>query len=588
MKTSASQLELINQCARKWWFRYRARLPEIKTEKSQASLSFGTVLHGCCERYLQDLDVFPEGWDVDKDTKKRIPPRDASLIRVLINKAIETGYLEKRPGQTVEKETLLDSSVGGVKIIVKKDFFTKERVEDHKTSSNPKYFLGPKKLANSIQMMIYAMDLIRKADERGELLSVVTLCHNQYLKDYEFPEVRRREVDVTREQIQKYWEETITPLVRLQVDLHKVDNPFDIPDPPPSRCQDYGGCSRLSICTGQETMEEYTRRVQTIAKNKENPMSDSEVKPVKPGDWLAKRASLSATASVNPPKPEPAAAPPPVTAAAETPPTRPPWAHPNCALCGTSKNPGFTSKGVVCRICVGMTGKSADGYRYETRPDGTIVWSRLDQPVATMAPPQVADAGTKKSYGLKDLMDVLNSVSSLEDITKTLEEAKALLGEGADLETLRSMAEKKMAAPPEEKVAATEEKPVAFEPPKEEPKRPPGRPRKNPPPAPAQVAQDTEAKPTPKKGFTLVIGAVVLRGGTMCFAEDFLLKLEGYYETSDVWHRRGVIREKAGTPEFREQLEGVILVQRGNDPDVENLITSLLPFASSVIQAVVR
>lgn len=591
MKTSASQLELLDGCGRKWWFRYIAKLPERRTPKADASVLFGSVLHGCCERFLDGEEVFPDGWETLKG--QRITPKDAQLIRVLISKAIEAGYLEQRPGQEVEKETLLNA-IPGVQVIVKKDFCTKDRVEDHKTGTNPKYFLGPQRLRKSIQMMIYAKDLIEEANKRGELLDVITLCHNQYLRDYEFPEVRRKEVDVHRSQVEAFWNETILPLIKKQVEYEKVTNPFDIPDPPSSACQDYGGCSRLPLCTGQETMEQYRRRMQLLSTK---PMSDSTPPPTKAKDWLEQRARMgpaaSATPAINPPPPAVAAAPAPVPQASNAPRVRPPWSHPECGLCRDSKNPGFTSKGIVCRICMGMSGKTAEGYQWATQEDGTIVWSSVGSPlpVATVAPPQVADGGSKKVYGINDITPQLKQCKTLAEVGGVISEARKVLV-GNDLDLFLAAAEQfasELTEPvPTPEPAAAPEPEAPFTPPPEPPKRKPGRPRKS----EAQAAADKEAKPkTSSGGFTLLIGAVIVKTDLVVdviYAEDFLRNLDGYYDNDNVFQRRDAIRKHAADPEFLAELDGKTIVQRGHDADVENLISSLFPFATHIVQAVSR
>ena len=87
--TSASQLETTQLCARKWWLNNVAKLPKIERADS---LVFGEALHGCAERYLLGEEPFNDGWS------DGLTPQDAVLIRLLISKAIEAGYLERRPG----------------------------------------------------------------------------------------------------------------------------------------------------------------------------------------------------------------------------------------------------------------------------------------------------------------------------------------------------------------------------------------------------------------------------------------------------------------------------------------------------------
>ena len=623
MRTSASQLQLLKECERKWWFRYKAKLPELKSEKSESSMGFGRVLHACCERYLRGAEgekIFPEGWDFDKELGRRITPVDASLIRKLIPMAIEKGYLERRPGQSVEEETLLPTGDPTVThIIVKKDFATKDRVEDHKNAGDPKWLLGPKKLAESIQMNIYAKDLIHQADQRGELLKVVSLCHNQYIRDPEFPEVRRREVDRTRQQIEDFWNTEILPLVKKQGEISKIENPFEIPDPPVTACNKYGPCPRMSICSGQETVDVYRRRMQLIADHKSTtPMSTNNPPPIKPRDLLATlrergAAAPPAPAAVNPPPPAatpaPAAAAAPAVPAAKRP--SPPWANPNCPLCGHTKNNGFMSSGKVCRICEGQTQKSSAGYTFHTEADGTIVWQAPGAaPVTIEQPATVADGGAKKVYGEKDLIDLLKQAKTVEEISPVIEEGRKVLS-GASLDLFFKTVEARMeqlaqppALPPvelppvEPPPAPTKEEPaVPFEPPKEPPKRPVGRPRKNPAPTPSQAVADAEAKattavPITTKGFVLLLGCTYIRqpdaGMKVVTAEDIIeASFPGYWDEENVFQRRDKLRVAVRQPEFLAQLEGTTIIQRSKDDDVRVLMDSLFPFAAIVVQGLI-
>lgn len=573
---SASQLETVELCPRKSFLKSVAKLPD---QPAGDSTLFGTVLHAVAERYLLGSeDLYPDGWDSSEG--QRLDPRDAVLIRLLIDKAIEAGYLERRKGGQVEQEFRLQFDAETI-IIGYIDYETEDRVEDHKTSKSDRYLKSADGLRKSIQMMIYAYKKLEDAKLKGVVLESVMLCHNQYLRDYDDPRVRRREAEVTRQEILNFWESTIVPLAIRAKNLRTLQSPFDIPDPPKNACRAFGGCAFISICGGQETPEQFKKRLAP----KPQTMT---IQPRDPKQYLAERAAARGAPSVNPPAaPAPTQAPAPAVAAT-TQATNPPWwkSDPPCPVC--KANPGFSSKGNPCRICIGQTKVSTEGYEWKTEPDGKVTWWKQGQQVAVSQPavsPTVADTGSKRTYGIDDLYALLAKTAP-EDLPALAEKAVALLGEGTEeLKTfLASIEAKAGEETPKEPAPA----PVT-EPPKEE--------RKvfvdpNPTviePLPPKT-EEPAFEPAPKKGkklegFTILIGALPLKGvDKVVFCEEFLNGLGGYWQDPDVWGRRGKVSNTA--EKLADKLRGMTLVQRSNDPDCTNLVTALVPHAKVVLQAI--
>lgn len=95
--------------------------------------------------------------------------------------------------------------------------------------------------------------------------------------------------------------------------------------------------------------------------------------------------------------------------------------------------------------------------------------------------------------------------------------------------------------------------------------------------------------PPSAAGIGLLIGACVLRcdDREVVMAEDILHGLPGYWQQDDVWKRRGDLRRtiEAGG-EILKGLEGLLIVQSVREPDVDNLMSALLPVASFAIRGI--
>jgi hypothetical protein len=611
MKVSISELEHIidedTKCYRRWYFLKKLKLPVFK----KAYFGIGSVLHGCCERYLLGADdPFAVGWDIDPDSKKRIAPGDASLVRLLVEKGIEAGYLERRPGQRVEQWFTIE--VDGHQFVGKKDVESPARIEDHKTSKNTRYLKSKEKLKKNAQLLSYAYEQLVQTRKRGEMdPRIFTLVHNQFVTDREAPEVRRREVEVTPEEIDHFWNTVIRPGIKKIEELSQVEDPWTIPDPDKKACESYGGCPFLTLCSGSEEILTYSARITNMLK--QQPMANVQ-------DFLKARAGgvppASAAPAVNPPSngtPAPAAAPAPNKPAA------PPWAVSNCGLCSTTATPGFKpGKGTPCRICVSISKVSLLDYEWKIEADGKVTWWKKGEQVAeTPPPPPVEDKGSKAAYTVDALYAKLKEAKTIERVVEIIKEAEGVLGVGStDFATFSATADARMetievepepspkpttAAEVTQMIDAQMPKILANQPPltaastvapvapvapapEVPPKRKRGRPRAAALPVAARDGQQDENGDDVLSvvGFVLLLGCQPI-GGTsfpemkVLFAEALLTNIPGYWANDNVFERRQQLR-KAFTEDSKmvEGLDGHVIVQQGRDPDVDNLMSTLL------------
>lgn len=470
---SASQHETFNRCERAWWLSKVRKLTDATT-KSQV---FGTVVHAVIERYLKaddlgrgadglPVDLYPPGWQVaqgrfGEPSEGKIEPAQEADVRRLITTAIESGVLERLPGRRVEENfnrTVIKmpclrcnglGKIGGevigetdVVLVEEKcpdcggdghgctvqmtgfiDVAFRDAVWDHKTTKSMRYAKSPAKLATNTQMMIYAYELLKQAEDRGEPLpQTITLRHNVYCAQEN--KVRKVEAVVTREQIEQAWQGIIRNSQKMTEFRSIVNQWHEIHDPvnPSEACNAYGGCAFRSICSGQETEESYEKRVarqkdvgySTPAQYQPPPQIKGTTTVGNFDERLKAMAARNKAADVGAPPPTTIPAipvatnleatkpvPPPVTIPATTPmpapvtmtpagmiapaaPTEvegvglvqpPPWAVAGCAGCGGK---GFNEKGHPCRIC-DMKSKMANkpvsaNYFIENLPDGIAMW----------------------------------------------------------------------------------------------------------------------------------------------------------------------------------------------------------------------
>lgn len=283
-------------CFRRWWLDKCMKLP---TPKKKATI-FGDVHHAVGARFFladdrglvdgKPVNLYPEGWmshaekfGTNKNQIFTVSDAEASLIQILVDKAITEGIWVREPGRRVEQPVgdymykdkttgekqygrvlCTEGNVKKVKAILKGfiDLETPTRIEDHKTAKDTKYCLSKKDLHKSIQMMTYALDKYERG-HKGNLW----LAHNNFIKDFDRPQVIKREIEVTEAEVYQFYNDITLPLVKKMFQLYlyytkdKINMWRDVPPPnnPNQECNYYYGkpCPFITICSGNCSIETY-------------------------------------------------------------------------------------------------------------------------------------------------------------------------------------------------------------------------------------------------------------------------------------------------------------------------------------------
>jgi len=277
MYASASQIDTADPvesgCMRKWYFMKVAKLPELP----RGSSTFGDVLHATCERYLeadrQGLDasgnpvnLYPDNWEhpfdryTGKPSKEAVSPEEQAVIKLLISKAISEGILMRVEGREIEKK-LEFSPLEGVKIVGYIDLLEPGAIRDHKSTKSMKWAKSLKKLKKNTQLNLYGYWYYTEGG--WDKSKPLTLSHQYYCKDPNKPHVEKREVTVTWEEVEEFWNERIVPVLREMLKYRHVDSFKGIPLPcnVAGACRRFGGCPFTKICTDVETPGDYAKRI---------------------------------------------------------------------------------------------------------------------------------------------------------------------------------------------------------------------------------------------------------------------------------------------------------------------------------------
>lgn len=440
-------------------------------------------------------------------------------------------------------------------------------VTDHKSTKSMKWAKSPAKLRNDIQMRVYAWYLLVKLYRANNLLppEKIILRHNQFCKDENDLRVRKTEAFITPEEIDAFWGDMERRAVEMDTLRRRADQWSDCPDPPEyaDACNAYGGCNFRSICGGRETEEMYENRLarweemqyihQGDTGNLAAAMSatantlDTKGNAMSLADKLNGRNAINAAVqgavppiSVNPQQPQQVAAVPvqqaaPVAAVAQpvqqapvaqvaapvaqapvaqvaapvqqaTPQNgaaqfRPstlanavPWAVDGCGAC---KGLGFNTRGNDCRICQVNGAKCnpplppASAFDLQDMKDGTIYWQSKTDPNFNGVSPFVTNAGQTVAAEVKVQPAAAAPVQQAPVAVQQAPVAQAPVAQVAQ--------PVQQAAP----VAAVQQAPVA-------------QPLPTAPLAQVEVPTgDVKSQGRagrPKKGFILVINAVVAKG----------------------------------------------------------------------------
>jgi hypothetical protein len=424
LRTSASDLETCDPkasgCYRKWWFKKIAKLKEPSTK----STVFGDVLHAVCERFLladengnrngKPLELYPEGWErpinryTGKPTEEIVTLEEQAIIKALISKAITEGVLMRVEGRQIERKIDRFEIYPGVVLNGFIDLLEPDAIRDHKTTKSMEWAKSTKRdakesLYKNVQLMTYAYWYYMEGGHSKEL--PLKLSHQYFATNPDKTHVEKREISVTWAEVEEFFSNRTVPTLEEMLKYREVKDFSEIPLPidVASACRKYGGCPFTRICTEQETVNEYKKRLEAQAvgvtetnytevvkdlqqgeKKMSNPMMD-KIKAMQ----AAKRGE--APAAVPAPAPAPAVPPPPptpepvVVGKAEKP--KAPWYFGGCKSCADNNILGLNSKGTTaCRICDMMTkklgGKDSSQYKW-TVADGKIVVSEAGQEVMT-------------------------------------------------------------------------------------------------------------------------------------------------------------------------------------------------------------
>lgn len=673
IRTSASQFETWNLCHRKWWLD-KVRKLFIPTSTSQG---FGTVLHAVVERWMmandlgrdadgKPVEMYPQGWHnafnkFTGDLDYACTAAEQDIIKKLVTVAIEEGVMERRPGRLIERQfnhsilKIKCPTCGGkgIKMIHRPDIGEKtyvsdgkcktcngdgngtnitimgfidlelsDQIEDHKTTKNMKYAKSAAKLRENTQMLIYAKMHLLHLEERGEPLPPkITIRHNVFCKDPKKLKVRKTHIDVTLDEINKHWETIVQTALSMDAMRRTADDWRDIPDPPnlSTACNAYGGCPFLSICSGQESMNIYEKRLASKynsgnnGKDKTRGLTKafgSQTKTEERGSTMptsfasklaAKQAQKAASAgeapAINPTAPAattpvtvqgtlvaPVTASVPATvtapaAAAQVPPmaaalaaaspatapatNAPPWADPACTAC---IGIGFNTKGVPCRICdlKAPTAGRLQSTAFLLTPDGkgNIYWQ---------------NQSNDQQAGLSPLPVQTEAVQ-------------------AEVRTDPVTAETPAASPPTETPAVT---PPAT-PPVEEPAAPPvEEPAVETPAAPPAKKNDTKGPGRPKKSFILLVNCSVAKGAGRSGSGRNVIYLSevmanygakmaeangaASFFALDAFSRRDAL--SAAAPEIAAEFGTDIVVANSDSPDMRAFLDAIRPLAGMEIVA---
>lgn len=409
MKTSASQVDLLRSCPRRWYFRYELKLPE---EKSKNTI-LGDIGHGVCERWYPDEELYPEGWHLCRNrwtgelTGDSINKAEQALVQKLVDQAIKDGMLVRLPEGEVEKELkfkCLNFEDYAVTFGGFLDYFSApaKHIEDHKFCKSFRWY-GKKKLENATAMNAYAYAAYVEGWIPKE--ESVWLRYNLFRKDPKSPKIQPVEVEVDWPKVEAYWEKNILPAIRDMVLYRKNAGSYnDVPvaEDRKNACRAFGKtCDFFDICEGKETPDQHrSRHNGSVIENRKNEyqslLMGETLKVTKENKMTgfnsmiknAGRAPVAQPVQAQAPVPQPVQAQAPVTEANRR---QMPWYNPACKACADSPVLGMASNGEPCQICDHLqqamnSGPTSSEFNLTTVDGKVVATSRTAE-----AAPAVAD-----------------------------------------------------------------------------------------------------------------------------------------------------------------------------------------------------
>ena len=271
-------------CPRRRWFKKTCKLP---VQQSTPTV-FGDIGHACNERFLKaddrgmgkdgkPVDIFPAGWRTMKprfakegDAKLSITEEEGALIKTLIQKSIDEGYLIREPGRRIEKEfSHVVHKEGKYKITLIGfiDLENPNEVLDHKFVKNMNYAMSTKvgakrDIRKSIQMTTYGYTKYIEGHKGNLFLSLL-----YHIKDYNNPSIQKRSVEVTEFEVKQFFNDNTLPYMKqmLAIDIkypkHRVLDYIMVPGPddPGNDCNRHYGkpCPFIGVCTEHFSVQQY-------------------------------------------------------------------------------------------------------------------------------------------------------------------------------------------------------------------------------------------------------------------------------------------------------------------------------------------
>lgn len=637
--TSASQVDDFTACKRRWWLKRVARLPE----EQKGYFTFGTVLHGCIERWKAadaqgrvpspvpevlkgqtagaPVDVYPAGWETveERGARVSVTPNEAKLIRDLMTDAIEKGILTRDPTVQIEREIRLPL-VDGVELLGYVDWFRPAQtspgfvhaapeVHDHKSfgESSTRYLkqpgpqneidqyeqiqepykpgdgTSPNSVGHNQQLLTYAAATSRLDKYDGP----VFVRHNQFPKFRDPKGVRKVVALVSSKRLKTHWE-FLQDVGRGMLAARKIKKWEDAPGPETTDvCSQYGGCPFQGICSRRETVSGYTKRIERQTKDRAErtrPNLGLDPKRKKKDKQEATVELFDRAKKQKAARAAQTAAPAPTPApaapkAAEAPKPAAPAINSGPTAAQPSVSGGAPWARQSCPVCKGV-GMNKDG-----RPcmicDKTA--AKDGRPSSEMYHVEITDSG---------------AVAVARE-----EHAEKLAELGAALEWAQASVKVEAAAPPPPPPAP----PVPKAAPK--PAAPPPATKAAPvaqaapaPEAPAPAAEEPQvsrkgktAAGRPRVGLSLYLGVVQLKGSDrpLVMAADLMNKVgaematdmgaESYWAL-DPHKRKDRLKERG--EQVAESLGRTVVVFPGgtNDFDLVALFNALEPFAETVLE----
>ena len=270
MRVSASQFKNYIRCPRLWWLESVIKIP-----RGQASygIVFGNVLHDVLERWLKadgtgrgpdgkPVEIYPEGWDYDKQNNAKISQKDKEAIPNLVDQAVAEGLLKRHPARKVE-EWIKAPLIEGVEFVGKVDLHLPFEIQDHKGTKDLRYALSEAKLSEDLQMRLYAACLYPT--------DAVTVQHNVFARTEKYTGGKLKlppsRVLLSPEQTSETWDEC-KELAEEMLSLKEAKLPSsdwkDVSEPEGGMgdpCNAYGGCRFLGVCSGRESLTKLQKRL---------------------------------------------------------------------------------------------------------------------------------------------------------------------------------------------------------------------------------------------------------------------------------------------------------------------------------------